>query len=101
MSLCLVEEHQSWVKCNVEHWWEKGHNINSDVILVLIAQDHSNKHGIMEDISIEQRKPFFEEGKRTGTPGHLQFSPDYQTTKLSRTSLFSNFNSNFKICFSS
>ena len=39
----------------------------------------------MEDISIEQRiekKILFEQGKGTGTPSHLQFSPDYVTTKL-------------------
>ena len=58
MPLCPVEEHQSWVKCNVEHWRPKGHNINSDIIPVLIAEDHSIKHRIMEDISIEQRKFF-------------------------------------------
>ena len=52
-----VEEHQSWVKCNVEHWRLKGHNI-SEIIPVLIAEDHSIKHCIMEDISIEQRKFF-------------------------------------------
>ena len=63
MPLCPVEEHQSWVKCNVEHWWPKGHNINSDIIPVLIAEDHSIKHRIMEDISIEQRKSFLNREK--------------------------------------
>ena len=58
-----VEEHQSWVKCNVEHWRPKGHNINSDIIPVLIAEDHSIKHRIMEDISIEQRKSFLNREK--------------------------------------
>ena len=64
MPLCPVEEHQSWVKCNVEHWRPKGHNINSDIIPVLIAEDHNIKHRIMEDISIEPRKSFLnrEEG---------------------------------------
>ena len=35
---------------------QKGHNINSDIIPVFIAEDI--KHRIMEDISIEQRKSF-------------------------------------------
>ena len=63
MSLCLVKEHQSWIKCNAEHWRAKGHNINSDIIPVLIAQDHSIKHRIMKDISIEQRKSFLNREK--------------------------------------
>ena len=70
-----------------------------NIIPVLIAEDHSIKHRIMEDIS---NKILFEQGKGTGTPSHLQFASDYVTRKLSsRTSLFSSFNLNFKICFCS
>ena len=39
--------------------------MNSDIIPVLIAEDHSIKHRIMEDISIEQKNPFCI-GKRDG-----------------------------------
>ena len=38
-------------------------DINSDIIPVLIAEDHSIKHGILEDISIEQRKSFLNRKK--------------------------------------
>ena len=34
-----------------------------DIIPVLIAEDHSIKHRIMEDISIEQRKSFLNREK--------------------------------------
>ena len=46
MPLCPVEEHQSWVKCNVEHWRPKGHNINSDIIPVL----HCTKNWIYTNL---------------------------------------------------
>ena len=42
---------------------QKGHNINSDIIPVIIAEDHSIKHRIMEDISSEQRKSFLNREK--------------------------------------
>ena len=69
--------------------------MNSDIIPVLIAEDHSIKHRIMEDISIEQKKSFL--NRETGLELQtiykiLSFSPDYVTTKLSsRISLFSTF----------
>ena len=68
--------------------------MNSDTILVLIAEDHSIKHRIMEDISIEQKKSFLnrEKGLELQTIYKiLSFSPDYVTTKLSQghpTSIF-------------
>ena len=37
--------------------------MNSDIIPVLIAKDHSIKHRIMEDISIEQKKSFLNREK--------------------------------------
>ena len=52
----------------------------------------------MEDISIEQRKFFLNREKE------LELQAIYYpllTTLSNRTSLFSNFNSNFKICFCS
>ena len=69
--------------------------MNSDIIPVLIAEDHNIKHRIMEDISIEQRKSFLNREKGLELQAiHkiLSFSPDYVTTKLgSRISLFSTF----------
>ena len=59
MSLCPVEEHQVLGSAMLNTGGPcKGHNINSDIIPVLIAEDHSIKHRIMEDISIEQKNPF-------------------------------------------
>ena len=69
--------------------------MNSDIILVLIAEDHSITHRIMEDISIEQKKSFLNREKGLELQAIykiLSFSPDYVTTKLSsRISLFSTF----------
>ena len=69
--------------------------MNSDIVLVLIAEDHSIKHRIMEAISIEQRKSFLNREKGLELQAIykiLSFSPDYVTTKLSsRISLFSTF----------
>ena len=69
--------------------------MNSDIIPVLIAEDHNIKHRIMEDISFEQRKSFLNKEKGLELQAiHkiLSFSPDYVTTKLgSRISLFSTF----------
>ena len=56
--------------------------MNSDIIPVLIAEDHSIKHRIMEDISIEQRKSFLNREKGLELQAILQFSPDYVTTYL-------------------
>ena len=61
--------------------------MNSDIIPVLIAElDHSIKHRIMEDISIQQRKSFLNREKGLELQAIykiLSFSPDYVTTKLS------------------
>ena len=95
MSLCPVEEHQVLGSAMLNTGGPKSHNMNSDIIPVLIAEDHSIKHRIMEDISIEQRKSFLNREKGLELRAIykiLSFSPDYVTTKLSsRISLFSTF----------
>ena len=63
MSLCPVEEHQVLGSAMLNTGGPKGHNMNSDIIPVLIAEDHNIKHRIMEDISIEQKKSFLNREK--------------------------------------